>query len=47
MPQIDETIEIAESPGINSIPVIIPKYNSVISGYRDADALIKLIDNVK
>jgi protein-disulfide isomerase len=41
---IDDTIKLAEKLGIRGTPAIILPNGIVIPGYKDADALIPLID---
>ena len=40
---IDENIKLAEKLGISGAPILIMPDGRVISGYREADALIQLI----
>lgn len=41
---IEENIKLAEKLGIRGTPAIILPSGNIIPGYRDADALISLID---
>ena len=42
---IDENIKLAEKLGISGAPALILPDGRVISGYREADALISLVGN--
>jgi len=42
---IDENIKLAEKLGISGAPTLILPDGRVISGYREADALISLVGN--
>jgi thiol:disulfide interchange protein DsbC len=43
---LDDNIKLAEKLGIRGTPAIILPNGGVIPGYKDADALISLIDKI-
>jgi thiol:disulfide interchange protein DsbC len=42
---IDENVKIGQKLGINGTPALVLPNGLLVSGYRDADALIKLVDS--
>lgn len=44
---IEDNIELAKKIGVQATPAMILENNSIVTGYRDAGILIKLIDSAK
>jgi thiol:disulfide interchange protein DsbC len=42
--EVDDTIKLAESLGITGTPAIILPDGAIVPGYKDAEALLKLIE---